>query len=198
MPLDPLTLVFFLLAYLLGSVPFGLVLVWLAGKGDVRSIGSGNIGATNVLRTGSKVLALATLLLDAGKGVLALALLRLFTEPSLVVEAIVAGAAVFGHIFPIWLKFKGGKGVATALAVIGFLDWVLLGVAAASWLGVFVFTKMSALAAIVTFIVLPIAAFFVSANALFWLVLGLSVLVIVRHYENIKRILSKEELTFKS
>jgi len=110
------------IAYLLGSIPFGLVLTRLAGKGDIRQIGSGNIGATNVLRTGSKTLAFLTLLLDAGKGALAV-ILATFVFSFETVSQIAAVAALLGHMFPVWLKFKGGKGVSTALGVMLALAW---------------------------------------------------------------------------
>src|SRR5215813_231709 len=134
----PGDLVAFGLAYLLGSIPFGLVLTRLAGYGDIRAIGSGNIGATNVLRTGSKWLALATLLLDFGKGLVAV-LIGAAISPSL---AIAAGAgALIGHLFPVWLRFKGGKGVATAGGILLAIAWPVGVVALLLWLAIAVVTR---------------------------------------------------------
>src|SRR5512134_161032 len=111
-----------IVGYLLGSIPFGLVITKLAGLGDIRSIGSGNIGATNVLRTGRKDLALATLLLDGGKGAVAVLIARLVSED---LTVIAGGAAILGHQFPVWLKFKGGKGVATKLGTLIAVNWMV-------------------------------------------------------------------------
>jgi acyl phosphate:glycerol-3-phosphate acyltransferase len=134
------------IGYLLGSIPFGLVLSRLAGYGDIREIGSGNIGATNVLRTGSKVLAALTLVLDLGKGFAAAALTRHWGEPA----ALLAGfAAVLGHLYPVWLGFRGGKGVATALGVLAAIAWPVAVIAAAIWLAVAFRTRYSSLAALV-------------------------------------------------
>src|SRR5688572_17836616 len=139
----------FAFGYLLGSIPFGVVLTRLAGLGDIRKVGSGNIGATNVLRTGHKGLALATLLLDAAKGAVALLLVvRFYTEDM----ALAAGlGALVGHIFPIWLGFKGGKGVATALGLLLAAAWPIGALACLTWLAVaaiFRFSSLAALAAI--------------------------------------------------
>src|SRR4051794_2669677 len=133
------------LAYLAGSIPFGLVLTRLAGHGDIRRIGSGNIGATNVLRTGDKKLALLTLLLDGAKGAAATLIAARF-GPAMAIVA--AGASVIGHMFPVWLGFRGGKGVATALGVLFALSWPVGLAAAAVWLVTAVVTRYSSLAAL--------------------------------------------------
>ncbi len=139
--------------YALGSIPFGLVLGRLAGHGDIRDIGSGNIGATNVLRTGSKGLAALTLLLDLGKGWAAVAIAARWGEPA----ALTAGlGAVVGHMFPVWLGFRGGKGVATALGVLIGLAWPVALIAAALWLAVVFVTRYSSLAALVAAAALPL------------------------------------------
>lgn len=183
------------LAYLLGSIPFGLVVSQIAGKGDIRKIGSGNIGATNVLRTGSKKLAFLTLLLDALKGVIAVILAKIFSEFHLVV-LLCAIFSVLGHIFPVWLKFKGGKGVATTIAVLVSL-FPLAGITvAAIWLIVFYFTRVSSLSAILSMTSAPVVAFFFVEQTGFGLVyttLFLSIIVVIRHSSNIRRLVVGQE-----
>jgi len=178
--------------YLLGSVPFGLVITRLSGLGDIREIGSGNIGATNVLRTGRKDLALATLLLDAGKGAIAvLATIYILEMPSL---AAAAGMAAFiGHCFPAFLKFNGGKGVATFFGTLFAVSWVLGLAAGASWLMTAVLFRMSSLAGLMAAVTAPIAGFFwLSDNS--WMFLAvMTIVIIVRHHENIRRILDGTE-----
>src|SRR3974390_440948 len=132
MSLEAFLPVAFILGYLLGSIPFGLVLTKLAGTQDLRTIGSGNIGATNVLRTGRKGLAAATLLLDAAKGVIAVLIVGQVSELAAVGAA---AGAVIGHMFPVWLRFKGGKGVATTLGIMWGLSWPVGAIACAAWLG---------------------------------------------------------------
>src|SRR5215470_15277351 len=145
-----------ILGYLLGSIPFGLLLTRLAGLGDIRKIGSGNIGATNVLRTGNKGLALATLLLDGGKGAVAVLIARA-VQPDL---AVIAGAGAFiGHLFPIWLKFKGGKGVATALGTLLALNWEVGVLCCLTWLLVAVVFRCSSLSALLAIALSPVYAF---------------------------------------
>src|SRR5687767_5336877 len=134
-----------LAGYLLGSIPFGLVLTKAAGLGDIRQIGSGNIGATNVLRTGNKPLALATLLLDGGKGAIA-ALIAAQFSPLLAVIA--GGAALLGHLFPVWLRFKGGKGVATTLGTLIAINWMVGVAACLTWLAVAFALRISSLSAL--------------------------------------------------
>lgn len=189
------------LGYVLGSVPFGLVLTRAAGTPDLRSIGSGNIGATNVLRTGHRGLALATLLLDAAKGAVAVILASGMAQdwPDLPHApgwtAFLAGlGAVLGHLFPIWLKFKGGKGVSTALGV--FLAWSPLmgGIAAAVWLIVAAITRYSSLAAMVAGAAVGISAVLLDMPSPILLgVLLIVTLVVWRHRDNIRRLLRGEE-----
>jgi glycerol-3-phosphate acyltransferase PlsY len=173
------------LAYLLGSIPFGLLLAKWFGLGDIRAIGSGNIGATNVLRTGNKGVAAATLFLDGFKGTLAVLVARHFGYPAY----LCAGFAVFlGHLFPVWLGFKGGKGVATGLGV--FLgEFFLLGLAAcATWLLVAFTTKYSSLAALTTFLLVPALALALGHHDLAVLALFIAALVFWKHRANIARL----------
>ncbi len=178
--------------YLLGSIPFGLVLTRLAGVGDIRKIGSGNIGATNVLRTGRKDLALATLLLDAGKAGIALLLARwLASGTDYVIEiGLLAGASAFiGHCYPVWLGFKGGKGVATFFGVLFAGIWPLGVIAGITWLAIATIFRISSLAALCAAAVAPLAAFvagFSWSEIVFALVLA--ALIFWRHRANIARL----------
>lgn len=186
-----LMLPFIFPGYLFGSIPFGLLLTRLAGLGDIREIGSGNIGATNVLRTGSKGLAAATLLLDAAKGAFAVGLFRYLGPPD---AAIWAGlGAVIGHLFPVWLGFKGGKGVATALGVLLTASWPVGLVSCAVWLVVAGLGRFSSLAALAAMVAAPVAALFLADGKVAWLALAIAVLVIARHRENIRRLLAGTE-----
>ncbi len=180
-----------LAGYLLGAIPFGLVLTRLAGLGDIRQIGSGNIGATNVLRTGRKGLAAATLILDAGKGAFAVGLGYWWLGPDI---AVLAGAgAVLGHCFPIWLKFRGGKGVATALGtILAAAPWAGLG-AVGAWLAVAAATRYSSLAALVATLLAPFLAHFWGDPQMVWLAGFIAVVVWLRHIGNIKRLLTGQE-----
>jgi acyl phosphate:glycerol-3-phosphate acyltransferase len=178
-------------AYLLGSIPFGLVLTRLAGQGDLRAIGSGNIGATNVLRTGNKALAVLTLLLDAAKGVAAVLILALWGPEAAAVGAI---AVLLGHLFPVWLGFKGGKGVATGLGVLLAYLWPVGLLTLAAWLIVAVATRYSSLAAVIAAIAAPILAWLISSETLpVAVVIVMAVLVLFRHIDNIGRLLRGEE-----
>lgn len=181
-----------LAAYLLGSVPFGLVLTKLAGLGDIRTIGSGNIGATNVLRTGKKGLAAATLLLDGGKGAAAVLLARWLAPDTL--APLIAGVAAFlGHLFPVWLRFKGGKGVATALGLWLALAWPV-GVGACLLWGLTAFlARRSSLAALVAIGLTPVIAWAVATPAYALAALPVAALVFWRHEGNIKRLLAGTE-----
>ena len=183
-----------ILGYLLGSIPFGLVLTKAAGLGDIRNIGSGNIGATNVLRTGNKALAAATLVLDALKGLVALLIARwLWGEDA----ALVAGvAAMAGHAFPVWLGFNGGKGVATGAGVmLAAAPW--LGVTAlAFWAAVFAATRISSAAALTACVVAPVGALLFGDMKLTLFALGLSGLITWRHKANIQRLLAGTEPRF--
>jgi len=176
--------------YLLGSIPFGLVLSRLAGHGDIREIGSGNIGATNVLRTGSKGLAAFTLLLDLGKGWAAVAIAQRWGQPA---GLAVGLCAVLGHMFPIWLGFRGGKGVATALGVLIGLAWPVALAAAVIWLGVAMVTRYSSLAALVAAAASAALAPFLADNATAILIAILALLIILRHHANIRRLIAGRE-----
>lgn len=180
-----------LCAYLLGAVPFGLLLTRLAGLGDVRRIGSGNIGATNVLRTGRKDLAAATLLLDAGKGAVAVLVAEsLYGQNA---EIIAALAAFLGHLFPVWLGFRGGKGVATFLGVMLALDPLTGAAACATWLLVAVLSRYSSLAALAMAALTPVYAFLLVDHLRMELALVLAAFVFLKHRANIGRLLTGEE-----
>jgi glycerol-3-phosphate acyltransferase PlsY len=176
--------------YLVGSIPFGLLLTRIAGLGDIRSIGSGNIGATNVLRTGRKGLAAATLLLDGAKGALAVLLAGRY-GPDMAVLA--GGGAVIGHVAPVWLGFKGGKGVATALGVLLALSWPVGVLAMATWLAVAALARISSLAALVALAASPVYAWFLADPQRAQLAAFLAIVVWLRHHENIRRILKGDE-----
>lgn len=184
--------------YLLGSIPFGLLITRLAGLGDIRHVGSGNIGATNVLRTGRKDLAFATLLLDSFKAGLAVLLIASISGERNV--GLVAGAFAFvGHCYPIWLGFKGGKGVATYAGLLVFASPLALAVGAPIWLILFAATRISSLAAMTAAAFVPLGAFLLGETQFAtFLLLGLSVLVFWTHRENIKRLLSGTEPKFGS
>ncbi|MBC8241769.1 MAG: glycerol-3-phosphate 1-O-acyltransferase PlsY [Alphaproteobacteria bacterium] len=182
--------------YILGSIPFGLVLTRLAGLGDIRQIGSGNIGATNVLRTGNKPLALLTLLLDGGKGGAAVLLAGMFTADTAL--PLVAGvAAVIGHNFPVWLKFRGGKGVATTIGTLLAAAWPVGIAVCLTWLAVAVVFRYSSLSAIIALGGSTVFAWFLTSSpdnlplAVMAAVLG--ALTIIRHQANIRRLLSGDE-----
>lgn len=179
-----------LIGYLLGSIPFGLILTKLAGLGDIRGIGSGNIGATNVLRTGKKSLAFLTLLLDGGKGTAAVLLMDYLLSGTGQFAGI---AALLGHIFPVWLKFKGGKGVATSFGVLLGLAWPVGICAMLVWLIVAVSLRISSLSALVAIALTPTLAFALGYNDLFWVTVVIVVLIFVKHKANIRRLLSGTE-----
>jgi glycerol-3-phosphate acyltransferase PlsY len=173
------------LGYLFGSIPFGLLLTRLAGKGDIRKIGSGNIGATNVLRTGSKWLAALTLILDCLKATAAIVLAqRLFGEE---VGAFAAAGALIGHLYPVWLKFRGGKGVATFLGILIPLLPIAAAIYAAIWLLLLLTIRISSVAGMTAALSAPITAF-VLHSSFFPMLLGFAVLVLWKHRENILRL----------
>jgi glycerol-3-phosphate acyltransferase PlsY len=186
-------LVALVLGYGLGSIPFGLVLTRMAGLGDIRAIGSGNIGATNVLRTGRKGLALATLLGDALKGTVAILVARQFAGEG---AAMAAGVGAFlGHLFPVWLGFKGGKGVATYIGCLLGLHWPAALAFCGVWLAMAVVFRISSLAALTASAVVPVAMWLGGwiSTALAGVLIALAVLVWVRHKENITRLLAGTE-----
>ena len=179
------------LGYLLGSVPFGIVITRALGLGDLRKIGSGNIGATNVLRTGHKGAALATLLLDSGKGAIAVLLARWLGGET---AAVMAGAgALLGHCFPVWLGFKGGKGVATFLGTLIALYWPLGLAACAIWLLVALVTRISSLSALVAVGTSPLVALLMGKGQIAAAALFMAALIFWRHKENISRLLAGTE-----
>ena len=187
----PVLLIAFGLGYALGSIPFGLLLTRLAGLGDVRQIGSGNIGATNVLRTGRKGLAAATLLLDAAKGAAAVLIAHAAFGST---AATVAGfGALLGHIFPVWLKFKGGKGVATFLGVLIALAWQLATIFAIIWLAVAATTRISSLAALIATVAVPVAACVLGYNEIAIVSALMAAIILIKHRGNIRRLLAGEE-----
>jgi glycerol-3-phosphate acyltransferase PlsY len=176
----------FILGYLFGSIPFGLILTKLAGTQDLRSIGSGNIGATNVLRTGHKGLAAATLVLDALKGTAAVIIAGYYGGPN---AAMLAGlGAVLGHLFPVWLKFKGGKGVAVYIGVLVGLFWPAAVVFCVLWLATAFTTRYSSLSALVAAFITPIFLWWFGHPALASLFAVLTLLLFYMHRENIKRL----------
>ena len=180
-----------LLGYLFGSIPFGLILTRIAGLGDIRRIGSGNIGATNVLRTGNKGLAAATLLLDGGKGAAAVLLACWLSGRDAVLWAGIG--AVLGHAFPVWLGFKGGKAVATSYGVLIAAAWPVGLCAGAVWLALAALGRMSSLAALVSFALAPIFAAVLADATVVKLALVIAVLVFVRHHANIRRLIAGTE-----
>ena len=186
---NPLSLLVILGSYFLGSIPFGLLFTKWAGKGDLRKIGSGNIGATNVLRTGNKVLALATFLCDALKGYIAVYIGEQFQ-----VGDFAAVAAILGHMFPVWLKFKGGKGVATYGGVLFGLSIPLGAQAILAWVSFALIFGYSSLAALIAAVLVPFTVWLWSyGEPLLYTTTGLSLLLIVKHYENIFRLIKGKE-----
>lgn len=187
-------LITFLAGYLLGSIPFGFLIVHLNGKGDIREIGSGNIGATNVLRTGNKNIALITLLLDGSKAAMALFIFEYFYGVNF---GLIAGAsALIGHCYPIWLKFRGGKGVATFFGFLVASSWVIAALIGSVWLVVALISRMSSLAAILAAILTPLIAFSFNNSKLAVVSSILAVIIVFRHSENIIRIVKGTESKF--
>ena len=188
--MDAGTIAALVAGYLLGSIPFGLLLTRWTGKGDIRDIGSGNIGATNVLRTGSKGLAAATLILDAIKGAVAVLLAQRFW-PDAVNYA--AAGALIGHLYPVWLGLKGGKGVATLLGILVPLFWQAAAVYVILWVGLLVVLRISSLAGLAAAASAPVTAAVLNERPLFPMLLGFALLVIWKHRENIVRLARGEE-----
>ena len=192
----------FLFGYFLGSIPFGLILTKISGLGDIRKIGSGNIGATNVLRTGNKQLALFTLLLDGGKGAIAIYLITIisttvFNNNFDIVEfyqCTIAISAVIGHCFPIWLRFKGGKGVATGFGVILSLNLIIGIVALLIWVLIAKVFKISSMSALIAYFLIPILMFYFETELIYFLSsFIISLICFVQHRENIKRLINRSE-----
>ena len=188
-----------LFGYLIGSIPFGLILTKMAGYGDIRKIGSGNIGATNVLRTGNKTLALLTVLCDASKAGIAALIAGACAGQYGVAASLIAGAfGVLGHNFPVWLKFKGGKGVASSFGFILATCPILALIALAVWL-IMAFTfKYSSLSALTAAAIIPLTSYFLAPSMEYtWVYTAIVILVIARHHANIKRLLKGEESKIK-
>ncbi|MEM6495458.1 MAG: glycerol-3-phosphate 1-O-acyltransferase PlsY [Pseudomonadota bacterium] len=189
------------LGYLLGSVPTGLILTRVAGLGDIRNIGSGNIGATNVLRTGNKLLAAATLLLDTAKGAAAVLLApvvvaAIFSSPELEADKIAqfAGLAAFlGHLYPAWLGFRGGKGVATYIGVTAALFWPAAILFCLIWLLMAAVFRYSSLSALVGAVIAPVAAGIFTTTGVTAMLALMSMLLIMKHHANIRRLMNGEE-----
>jgi glycerol-3-phosphate acyltransferase PlsY len=179
-----------IVGYLLGSIPFGLVFARLGGKGDIRAIGSGNIGATNVLRTGSKGLAAATLVFDALKGAVAVMIAQRFWPDGI---QFAAAGAMIGHLYPVWLKFQGGKGVATLLGVIAPLLPIAAFIYALVWLGLLLTIRISSVAGILAAASAPLSAAVLNKDEYFPLLLGFALLVLWKHRANIQRLFAGTE-----
>lgn len=183
------------LGYLLGSIPFGLILTRLAGLGDVRAIGSGNIGATNVLRTGNKLLAAGTLLGDLLKGTAAVLLARYWFDGNAApIAGLAAGLGAFlGHLFPVWLGFKGGKGVATFIGVLLAVDWRACAAFGIVWLAVAALTRYSSLSALIASLAAPLALFLLGEPQAAALFAVLTIIVWIKHRANIARLIAGTE-----
>ena len=176
--------------YLLGAIPFGLILTRLFGAGDLRTIGSGNIGATNVLRTGRKGLAAATLVLDMGKGAAAVCIARMIAPEF----ALIGGIAAFlGHCYPVWLRFKGGKGVATMLGTALAFNWVIGLIFAAVWLGALALTRISSVAGMAAAVAAPVATAFLTGWHPAKMFALMALIVVWKHAENIRRLMARTE-----
>jgi acyl phosphate:glycerol-3-phosphate acyltransferase len=203
MPTETLSPILILAAiaggYLLGSIPFGILATKLGGAGDLRAIGSGNIGATNVLRTGRKDLALVTLVGDGGKGALAVLAAWLITrdgptEAQALLTALAGGSAFLGHLFPVWLKFKGGKGVATFFGTLLAAAWPVGLAAGATWIAMAFLFRISSLSALTAAALAPIYVYlFGRPDPIAALALFMGVLIYIRHHENIRRLLKGQE-----
>jgi len=180
--------------YLLGSIPFGVIATRLGGAGDIRAVGSGNIGATNVLRTGRRDLAAITLIGDAGKGAAAVLLAGWLVSPT--AAAVAGGGAFLGHLFPVWLKFRGGKGMATFFGIVFAIAWPVGVAAALTWLAMAAVFRLSSLAALTAAALSPLYLLFLfhwSSEPRLWLIVGMAVLIFIRHHANIRRLLTGAE-----
>lgn len=180
--------------YLLGSIPFGVIATRLGGAGDIRAVGSGNIGATNVLRTGRRDLAAITLIGDAGKGAAAVLLAGWLVSP--MAAAVAGGGAFLGHLFPVWLRFRGGKGLATFFGIVFAIAWPVGIAAALTWLAMAAVFRISSLAALAAAALSPLYLLFLfhwSSEPRLWLIVGMPVAIFIRHHENIRRLLAGSE-----
>lgn len=188
-----------LLGYLIGSIPFGLLLTRAAGLGDIRSIGSGSIGATNVLRTGNKKLAAATVLLDAAKGALPVVIAGMIFaldgtgQERALAQGVAAVAAVAGHCWTPWLRFKGGKGFATAAGVLLALAWPVMLVCAAIWAATLSLTRISSVSSMTTVVLSPAVAWLMGYPQVIWPLVAIAVIVLIQHRANIGRLMRGEE-----
>jgi acyl phosphate:glycerol-3-phosphate acyltransferase len=189
---------FLMFAYLCGSIPFGLIITKLVGKTDVRKHGSGSIGATNVARVLGKTWAALTVLLDGLKGFIPVLLANSFFKRELgdLFIALTGIMAILGHIFPLWLKFKGGKGIATTIFVLLAVNWGLGLFLCLIWFNVFLLTRISAVASLTAMFLTTLLALFYSSFEIAGMCLFLCIIIFIKHKENIKRILRKEELKF--
>ncbi|WP_455479896.1 glycerol-3-phosphate 1-O-acyltransferase PlsY [Bartonella sp. B23] len=185
----------FLISYLMGSIPFGLIFTRLAKLGDIRTIGSGNIGATNVLRTGNKKIAALTLLCDMLKGTVIILIVKFLSSPTEnnIIVSLAGFFAFLGHLFPVWLKFKGGKGVAAYLGVCLGVYWPAAIVFIVVWMAIFLFTRYSSLSALVAVIITAVFVFYFSNPYFYFMLIVMSVFVYIKHYANIVRLLVGKE-----
>ena len=184
--------------YLIGSIPFALILTKLLGHGDIRDIGSGNVGATNVLRTGNKYLAFAVLFLDIFKGVLPFIILSYLYDANILHSIFLCHFAILGHIFPIWLKFKGGKGVATYIGFLIGLNFLIALYFLLTWITIALISRYSSLSSLTATLVAPLYFFFVNPNYIVVIfLLYLFIIISVKHRENIKRLVSGSESKIK-
>ena len=179
-----------LLSYLFGSIPFGLLLTKIFLKKDIREIGSGNIGATNVLRSGNKILGYSTLVLDILKAVLPILYVKFFMNDYLYISAL---SIFIGHVFPIWLKFKGGKGVASYLGILCCLDIFTALIFGVVWISIFILFKFSSLSSLLASLAIPIFHFFYNSNSDYYFYFMMFILIFFTHRENIKRLRNNTE-----
>ena len=179
-----------LVSYLFGSIPFGLLLTKIFLKKDIREIGSGNIGATNVLRSGNKILGYSTLVLDILKAVLPILYIKFFMNDYLYISAL---SIFIGHVFPIWLKFKGGKGVASYLGILCCLDIFTALIFGVVWISIFIFFKFSSLSSLLASLTIPIFQFFYNSNSDYYFYFMMFILIFFTHRENIKRLRNNTE-----
>ncbi len=178
------------ISYLFGSIPFGLLLTKLILKKDIREIGSGNIGATNALRTGNKLIGISTLFLDILKAIVPLIYIRLFYSDYIYISSLFI---FLGHLFPLWLRFKGGKGVATYLGILFIINFYLALIFLIAWIFFFVFSKYSSLSSLASSFVVPIIDYFYFQNENFYFFIIVFILIFFSHRENIKRLINKTE-----